>query len=541
MTIERRVLLEGQWRLAGHSPIPSVPGEVTWPVTPTPWMPFDSIERSSLVQFPRKAWAHCFVSFPLGGDGRANSSTWWTNRLPGGTSSPEYGGYMRDRILDPFAPRPRTELDWWLLDRVQEIGWARNSGMDGFTIDWLNLNDGTGDNRTGQVREYAQALLYAGWEDDFKLILMPDGTTSICDGGNYAAFLAKTIDLLSTYPDVWFKDSVGRWVIAPYYPEAAPSSVVSGTRVNNTSATATTNYWTQYRDDLAAAGYPIALWMCYVRTWWSDATCAPALSGIATLNSRWGDRNPVTTGNASNSNRGAANYSRTIYGKGWMQPCAPGANVYAPPGGERYWEQWNTEQWRQAWYSAISPDNTGPADMVQVPTWSDFREHAHVAPSEHHGFVWLDLLNYFTQAYKTGTWPPIVRDGIYLSHRLHRSAGYTVTGGQTLFSILTGATPAKDDIEVLGFLTDISDTVIEILVDGSVVSTFTPTTVNREIVGQNVYVARYALPTSGDISARVKREGVVVNGTEVATPITVTNTPYSQDMHYYAVSSLREV
>lgn len=549
MPLERRILLDGQWRLAGRTPIPtSPPGEISWPVTPTPWQPFDSIERSTLVTFDRKVWAHAFVTFPIGGDGRANGADgtyplegWWGSRMPGGSRNPTYGGELRDRYLDPFAPRPRTEPNWWLLDRAQEITWARDTAViDGFTIDWLNLNDGTGDNRTGQVREYAQALQYLGYQNDFKMILMPDGTTSICDGGNYSAFLAKTIELLSTYPDVWYRDVDGRWIIAPYYPEGAPSSVVSGSRVTNTSATATTNYWTQYRNDLEAAGYPIRFWMCYVRVWYNHATTAPALSGLATLNSRWGDRDPLTTGNSSPSNRGAALYSRTTYGKGWMQPVAPQDNRCNTSESPKFWEAGNTEQWREAWYSAISPDGTGPADMVQIPTLNDFREHAHVGPSVHHGYVWLDLANYFGQAYKTGEWPPIVRDGIYLSHRLHRTDDYTATGTQTQFMTLTGGTPVRNNIEVLAFLTDLSDTTIEILVDDVVVETFTPTTVNREIIGENVFVVTTALPSMGEISARVMRSGSPVAGTEVTSPIQVTDTPVAQTMHYIASSSLRE-
>jgi hypothetical protein len=560
---ERRVLLDdNQWHAAGRTPIPAVDGEVVWPVTPTPWLPFDLIERESLITMDRKIWAHAFVTYPIGGDGRANNQSsfpggWWADRMPGGTQNPTYGGELRDRMLDPFT-RPRTEPNWWILDRAQEVVWARNTGMDGFTVDWLNLNDGSGDNRTGQVREYAEAVRYLGVQDDFKLILMPDGTTSICDGGNYAAFVAKTIDLLTTYPDVFYRDGAGRWVISPYYPEGAPNSKPGTTRITNTDPVATHTFWQNYKADLAAAGFNVALWMCYVRTWHSSATAAPATADLSVIVGRWGDRDPNTTGNSTNSNRGAAYYARAVYGRGWLAPCSNQDNRCNTSESPKAWEAGNTEQWRKSWYSAITPDSTYCADMVQIPTWSDFREHAHIAPSLHHGFLWCDLTSYFGQAYKTATvdefgavtvhWPPILRDGLYLTHRKHRTdidlrpvaAGGDITGTQTQFMVQVGGTPWRNNIEVVAFLTSISDTVIEILVDGVVVETFTPTTGNREITGQNVYVVTTSLPHEAtEISTRVRRGGLTVSGTDVATDFPVSDTQEAQTMHYVGAASLR--
>lgn len=525
----RYVYRDGKYQAPGLPDIP-VGGDPGYPTTPTPMLPFNLPTRQAIVGFDKRVWAHAFVTFPLGGDGRANRTSWYTDRMPGGTQNTAYGGELRDRPLDPF-PRPRTESAWYILDRAQEILWAREAGLHGFTVDWLNLNDGTGDNRTGQVREYAEAIMSLGVQNDFKMILMPDGTTSICDGANLDAFVAKTVDLFKDYPDVWHRHE-GKYVVFAYYPEGAPNSNPGSGRVTNTSASATAAYWSSYKNKLAAAGYDVRLWFCYVRSWYNHATAALALSGIGEVNSRWGDRDPVNSAGTGPSNAGAPAYSLANFGKPWIHPVSTQDNRVNVSESPKYWEAGNTENLRATWRIAIDGNIFG----VQIPTWSDIREHAHMFPSKNHGRCWLDINAYYMTRYLSGAWPTIERDTIYLSHRIHRSSGYTITGTQTNIMARVGGTPARDNVEALVFLRDTTNVQVQVTA-GGVTTTFTPGPSYKVLGGPGVYAFNVGLPTSGTVSARVLRNGLEV--AQVTSQHTIANSVVAQDMQYRLNSSLR--
>lgn len=530
------------WRADGHAPIGGEP-DPGIPTTPTPLLPFDMPTRAGIVALPRKVWSHAFVTYPYGGDQRANTgATWYQARMPGGTLNPTYGGELRDRPLEiSGVTRPRTEPSWWILDRAQEILQARDAGHAGFTIDWLNLNDGTGDNRTGQVREFCDAVRYLNVQDDFKIILMPDGSASLCDGGNFTAFVNKTVNLLTTYSDMMYRDSDGKWVIAPYFPEGAPSAVVSGSRVLNTSASATAAYWTNYIAAMSTAGFEVKLWFCYVRAWHTTAYAAPALSSIGAMNSRWGDRDYTSSGAETVNNRLAPAKSHAAiadggYNRPWMHPISVQDNRCGTSESPKSWEPGGSRNLTATWMAAID----GSAEMVQIPTWSDFREHAHVMPSIHHGHVWLDISSYFQYKWSVGEWPTVHRDAVYLSHNLHRKdmPNSNITGTQTNFMVNIGSSPYVSDVEALVFLTSTANVTVEININGAV-TTFTPGALTLVAAGSNVYRFSKTMPTAGTASATVKRNGIVV--ATITSPHTMTDHPVAQDHHLRAVGSLRGI
>jgi len=538
--MSRRYVLceDGAWRAPGANPIGAVP-DPGIPTTPTPDLAFDMPTREVVASLDRKCWGHAFVTFPYGGDGRANQGlTWYRNRQPGGTMNTEYGGELRDNPVEiAGVTRPRTEPNWWILDRAEEVRIARDAGWAGLTVDWLNLNDGTGDNRTGQVREYALAIRYLGVQDDFKLILMPDGTTSICDGGNFTAFVNKTIALLTDYPDVFYRDTDGKWIIAPYFPEGAPNSKPGDSRITNTSASATATYWSNYISALATAGFQVKLWMCYVRSWSTDATTANALSSIGVMNSRWGDRDYVSSGSASVNNGGAPAKSHAPiesggYNRPWMHPVSNQDNRCNTSESPKAWEPGNTRNLTATWGVAIN----GPAEQVQIPTWSDQREHAHMMPSENHGYAWLDLSAYYWYKWAIGEWPTIQRDVVYLSHNLHRMDDFRPTGTQKLRMIPSNSTAWVSDVEAHALLTSIANTTVEINVNGSI-TTFVPGASNQVMPGSSAYRFRVSMPSTGTVSTTVKRNGLVV--TSVTSPFTITKTPVGQDKHLRMVGSIR--
>lgn len=540
MASTRYILRGGQWRGRTRAPVPAVPSSEI-PTTPTPWLPYDMATREAILASPKKLWGHAFVDYAIGGDGRSNSTTWYTNRMPGGTLFQDYGGYYRDRPLQPpGVTRPRTETSWWILDRAYEVYEARLAGFHGFMIDWLNRNDGTGDNRTGQLREYCEAVRYLGLQDDFKIIIMPDCNTSIGDGSAYSLTKAKLQELIDDYPDVLYKDTDGRFVVFPYSPESVPSSVnASGQRVvNKTDAPANRAYWETFIADMEDDGYHIKWGMCYQNNWvtFPTATAASAdLDGVWML-SRWGDRDYASSGGSSNQNRGAPAYSRSQFGKPWMHPVSCQDSRYNNVH-QYIWEAGNTKNLINSWMAAID----GNAEWVQIPTWSDLREHAHMIPTYNHGHCWLDISGFFEYRWLFDEWPEVQRDCIFLSHRIHRTDDYTVTGEQSIFSIKNPNAPTalENKIEALCFLTTTANTQVEITVNG-VATPFIPDTSTRAVTGvDGLHSFRLEMPSTGTVSATIKRGGVTV--ATITSPHTITNTPVAQDMHYRVVGSIRGV
>lgn len=488
----------------------------------SPLLPFDMPSRQVLTASPKKVFAHYFTQFPISIDNDlpGNNEYYQQYWLPPGamegqTDHRVYGGFLRDR---PLYRIPLTG-DYALQDKKEEIRQALEAGLDGFTIDMLQIGPVSASkphwSKTLQLFDAADAV-----GQGFKLLLMPDGTASatasVLNPDNTVNSLASASALADNIATLINRSAMyksgNRLMIAPFAPEKWPNK--SGRTTTERPA-----FWSAVKRRLQTTyNTPTDLWMCYVDTW-TAAQCAPALDSLAYGHGRWGDRDPVTSAKYNSSNAGAPAHSHTVFKKPWMHPVAPQDNR---PNQDKYTEAWNTENLRASWMAAIN----GNADWVQNITWNDYAEHAHMAPSRNHGYVWLDLNVYFLVRYKTGAWPVIIRDGLYLLHRIQPSGGVTYTGGQTRFQTLAGATPAKDEVEVVAFLTAPATIVLNV---GGRISTFSGAT------GLNIFKAPLAI---GNISVSAIRNNVEVAA--VASPFPVSATQVAQDMHYRAVSSLRE-
>jgi len=93
-----------------------------------------------------------------------------------------------------------------------------------------------------------------------------------------------------------------------------------------------------------------------------------------------------------------------------------------------------------------------------------------------------------------------------------------------------------DIVQALVFLTSTAGTVVRVT-SGGVTTEFTPSTGNATFGGTGVHLLTVPLRT-GTVSAEIVRSGATV--ARVDSPHTVTLTPLVQDMHYRAVSSLRQ-
>lgn len=472
------------------------PTSTTQPATPTPTptssttqpqspgvLPFDMPSTSTLQSSKRLAFAHYFTPFPVSLDNKPTATDYYTRNFlaPEGERGKHkaYGGLIRDR---PLGRAPLTG-DYAAKDYETEVRQARAAGLDGFTVDILSLTSFHWD-RAVALMEAARRV-----DPNFKIMLMPDMTT--LDAQSSSA-LAAGIAKLSRYPAA-FRLGDGRLVVSPFKAEAKSASwwkawiaTMKSTYGITVAFVPTILDWQQYIDDFGPISYGF---------------------------SHWGLRNP-------DSNVNSAKHAIKAHGLGkvWMGP----AHVQdARPSQGLFEEAGNTETLRYSWQGIID----GGADWVNMPTWNDYTEGTGVAPSQNHGWSYLDISSYYLTQWKTGRAPTIKRDALYLTHRNQPYAAKPSFQQTKLMKLRSGTTSARDTVEALVFLT--APARVTVKVGPRTYTWDAPAGVNAKT---------FPLGT-GIISGAVARGGVTT--TDVTSPFAVTATPLVQDMQYYAVSSLR--
>lgn len=174
--------------------------------------------------------------------------------------------------------------------------------------------------------------------------------------------------------------------------------------------------------------------------------------------------------------------------------------------------------------SRRSPPTSAAPPGGQLVTWNDDSEASEVSPSSGTQWALFDLNAYYVAWFKTGEQPPIVRDAIDYSHRLHATTAEPDLMLQTsIYEPANGSTPA-DEIELLAFLT--APATLEIEVDGTTESTAAPA---------GIQSLRVPL-REGTPKLRIVRDGATVAEVDSAFPIS--NTIVYQDMLYRSGGSL---
>jgi hypothetical protein len=449
-------------------------------------------EPSSLRPVGKKVFAHYFTLFKLSIDNKDPASDYyqngWINPLGENEKHAAYGGLIRDRPLQP-NPHPRPEVDFQLADLEDEVRQAKEAGLDGFTLNILDVVNGTSHWPT--ILRLMEAAINVG---DFHIVIMPDMTAGpkVLD----AAQLAEMCVILGRYSSA-FRLADNRLVVSPFAAEAKKDAT----------------YWPDFLSNMTMMGDPAVFFPCYVGG--PPAANAAVEYGL----SRWGNRYPAGNADGPNDPQRQAIAAYKASGRLWMQPVSV---QDSRPRSSTYWEAGNLENFRKTWTIAIE----GNADWVQIPTWNDFSEHACIVASEKHGFAFLDINQFYTDWFRTETMPTITQDALYLTHRAQFSNQVTAFP-QTKFMSLSGTTPARDQIEVMAFFTAGATDVV--ITAGGVVSTF-----SNQDAGLQIFTVALQL---GNITVTATRNGDMV--ALVKNQFEVLATPYVQDFQYLAVSSLR--
>ncbi|WP_053706331.1 glycoside hydrolase family 71 protein [Streptomyces sp. WM6373] len=450
-------------------------------------LPFDMPQPAALRSGEagkKLVFAHYFTPYPLSLDNAGADNDYYTRNYlnPDGESGKHgrYGGLLRDR---PLPVTPKTG-DWEYANLQQEVRTARAAGIDGFTLDLLSLS--------GKNWDRSNLLMAAARSVDpaFKIMLMPDMTSLKTDDPRVLAEAIATLADTSAahrLPD-------GRLVVSPFKAEAKNVA-----------------WWTEVIRVLKADhGIRTAFVPLFLDFGAHSGDFAPISYGF----SEWGSRSYVGQESSTRDVQRAHGM-----GKIWMQPVSV---QDARPNQGIYDEAGNTATLRATWTRAIEDD----ADWVQLTTWNDYSEGSQFAPSLHNGHAYLDLTSYYLTRFKTGGWPKIVRDTLYLSART-QFADADPTGDQSLvMSLRKGSAPSRDTVEVLSFLT--GPAVVRTTVGTARGSHDAPAGVHSKLLPLK----------AGTSSAHVARDGETA--AEVDLPYRVDPKVEVQDLQYYAATSGRE-
>ncbi|MFF2650209.1 glycoside hydrolase family 71 protein [Streptomyces sp. NPDC058045] len=443
-------------------------------------LPFDLPAADTLRRSQHLVFAHYFTPYPLSLDNQPPDRDYYSRNYlrPDGEGGKHaaYGGLLRDRP----APRAPRRGNWRLADLEQEVRTARDAGLDGFTVDLLSLS--------GPNWQRVKLLLTAAHRVDpaFRIQLMPDMTALGAD----PATLARALATLAAEPAA-HRLGDGRLVVTPFKAEAHDPT-----------------WWRRVINSLAGQGIRTALVPLFLDLRGHAREFAPLSYGF----SKWGNRS--WTGQS-----GIPGDIRLAHGLGkkWMQPVSvqdarPNQGVYDEAG--------NTATLRASWGHAIDDG----ADWVQLTTWNDYSEGSHFAPSLHNGASYLDLSSYYLTRFKTGHWPRIVRDTVYITARVQFAAAGTPQ--QRTMRPRHGTPKPRDTVEALTFLTAPAD--LATAVDRDRRTTRVPA---------GVHATLFPL-RPGHTTAAIRRHARTT--TRVTTLYPVRPDPQTQDLQYYAVSSRRD-
>lgn len=428
-------------------------------------------------------FAHYFTPYPLSLDNASPDGDYYTRNYlaPDGESGKHarYGGLLRDR---PLPVRPQGG-DWEYANLQQEVRTARAAGIDGFTLDLLSLSGRHWD-RSHLLMAAARAV-----DPDFKVMLMPDMTSLDTDD---PGVLADALASLGGAPAA-HRLPDGRLVVSPFKAEAKSAA-----------------WWTRVIDLLHTRhGIRTAFVPLFLDFGAHSGEFAPISHGF----SEWGSRSYVGQ-ESSTRDVGRAHGM----GKIWMQPVSvqdarPNQGVYDEAG--------NTATLRATWTRAIKDG----ADWVQLTTWNDYSEGSQFAPSLHNGHAYLDLTSYYLTRFKTGSWPKIVRDTLYLTARTQFAAADPTGRQSLLMSPRKGSAAPRDTVEVLSFLTGPGE--IRTAVGPAKAAHRAPAGVHSEL-----------LPLKpGTVSARLLRDGKAAAEVELPSPVKAA--AEVQDLQYHAATSGR--
>lgn len=442
---------------------------------------------------PRKVLAHYFGPYPRSINNSATlASDSYTTTFNNPRSTATFGSESAANFGGAFRDRPiwRTQItgDYKYADARWDIEQAQAAGIDGFFCDLLGLSGSNYDNY--------ETLKRAAHDMNTGFVVVPmldvNGATAAASITSAAAYIASFAGKNCS----WYLPD-GRFVVSCFKAEGK-----------------TVQYWT---DLFAAIQANHGLTVAFIGVF-TNTNQIPNYTSVDYGSSAWGYGADPAVVNAA-ANQAPAARAR---GEKWMAPVVPQDQR---PQNSLYDEALNTGTLRATWEKAIAQE----ADYVQMVTWSDYSETA-MAPSVANGWVNLDISSWYITRWKTGSYPTILKDALYLSHR-----------GQTLDSVITGPqskfmahwprgnmSAVRNNVEVLSFLTAPANITVTV---GTATYTYTAP------AGQYSTSFPAVAASAGTVKATAVRSSTTVSS--VTSPVAIRTTSLADDKQYFRFSSIR--
>ncbi|KAH9950531.1 glycoside hydrolase [Amylocystis lapponica] len=335
---------------------------------------------------------------------------------------------------------PYTVSNW-----ASDIALAHASGIDGFA-----LNIGSDAWQPARVSDAYQAAANSG--TDFKLFISFDMSILPCSSPNDAQTLRNYITQYATHPNQLIVD--GGVFASTFSGETCTfgqGSVQQGWTSQFTQNGELTGQnavhfvpsffidpstFNQYDGVMNGAfnwngGWPIDV---------TTASTQSVLGGVASAISSLGS---FTGSLLQNLNSSVGVFDTDTQYRNGLNAVSGGAKTYigavSPWFFTHYSPQTYNKNWiylsdfhlyPTRWETLIS--NRASVDIAEIITWNDYGESHYIGPIEgaqpnsqawvdgfnHTG--WLDMTNYYAQAFKTGSYPEITEDKIYMWARPHQ-------------------------------------------------------------------------------------------------------------------------
>jgi hypothetical protein len=390
------------------------------------WLPFAQDSLEELRASPRKVFAYYYPIYSSGASSGDTGLSWYVRSLLNPTLNKDKAR-AKAGTRTFYYPLPRPPLDAG-LDESEEMALAREDevrlgvemGLDGFIVDFFSAPTRQG----GQV--YFNKISFSMMEaadaidDGFKIIpavytgsevkqLLEEGRVEEA-AGLYAS--SEVFALLQHYKCL-YRTPEGKMLFSMWLPERHSAA-----------------FWEQVLAKLDERGIPATFLAQFNSRNHLDAF-APFSFALA----NWGPRTPIKTGWIAQ----ARGYAPLV--------VAPIAGLDVRTRGNTFWESANFDTLRNSWKMAIEEG----ADWAEINTWSDYSEQA-LAPSTAIGFACHDLNTYYTQWFKTGKQPEIIRDTLYYSYRINHTGIDPGRGVTWKMQAEGGFAEPKNEIELLALL-----------------------------------------------------------------------------------------
>lgn len=352
--------------------------------------------------------------FPVSFDNKPVLYDYYTRELlpPTGEGGKHaaYGGFLRDRPI-PMSVIPLRE--WQIAAAAMDIAFAEAAGVDAF-----QFNIPTFDPRHGYVRNIG-FLLSAIEQKQLDFRIVPNLECASMPSTLPVSDVVAGLKPLLQHPGS-LKMADGRPMLSCFAYDAWSAE-----------------RWTEVLRALEVAGVPVY----FAPMLLDPAKGTPEHLRLADMIGWWAGNHPDGVRDVRRAAEAARSIGKAVLYPVWTQDYRAKNAIFA--------EARNTEVFRSGWEQAIGMD----PECVNVLTWNDYSESSALRPSVGTQYLFADMNRYYSDWFRSGQQPSIVRDVLYYCHRRDfTDAGHAAVPDRAATRLVLGRTPAND-VEAIAFAT----------------------------------------------------------------------------------------